>query len=217
MSGSDARAFLTPVSATSPCGEDLGDDPAFGVVERSLAGTPERQMGDTIIPAQEPDWRHLHKQCGELLSRTRHLRLIVWYTLTLLKQQGAPGVRDGLALLRGVLENYWEQVYPRLDPEDDNDLLEPRQYPRPLCTTGFGDPILFDKRLRMPLAHSRQLSASAARHPGGHGRDQARPVSALRADLATLEAAFKDTSTDDLSATAGAGRRSSTRRRFGRP
>ena len=44
--------------------------------------------------------------------------------VALLKLRGLPGLRDGLAVLRGLIDQYWDQLYPRLDPDDNNDPLE---------------------------------------------------------------------------------------------
>jgi type VI secretion system protein ImpA len=38
--------------------------------------------------------------------------------------KGLSAFCDGLALLKGVVERYWEHVFPQLDPDDDNDPLE---------------------------------------------------------------------------------------------
>ena len=56
-----------------------------------------------------------------MLERTRDLRVAVYLTRALLNTDGLPGFADGLALLEGLLERYWDQVYPQLDPDDDND------------------------------------------------------------------------------------------------
>ena len=38
-----------------------------------------------------------------------------------LNTEGLAGLADGLAVLRGVVETFWDGFYPKLDPEDDND------------------------------------------------------------------------------------------------
>ena len=53
----DVEKLLTEVSPDQPAGEDLEYDPQFGELERSAQGKAEQQFGDTIIPAEDPDWK----------------------------------------------------------------------------------------------------------------------------------------------------------------
>src|SRR5262245_3205719 len=90
-------------------------------MERAAQGTPEQQYGDTIIPAKEPEWHEVKRCALELSERTTELRIGMYLTRALLKEDGLPAFRDCLALLRGYVENLWDKVHPQLDPDDDND------------------------------------------------------------------------------------------------
>ena len=46
--------LLQPVSADSPSGPDLSYDAEYLEMERLAAGTPERQVGTSVLEAQEP-------------------------------------------------------------------------------------------------------------------------------------------------------------------
>ncbi len=121
MSVIDVEQFLSQIAADSPCGEDLEYDPAFMDMEKSAQGTPERQYGGTIIPAEPPDWGSIKKAALGLLSRTKDLRVAVYLARALLHTDGLEGFRDGLVLLRGLVERFWADVHPKLDPDDDYD------------------------------------------------------------------------------------------------
>ena len=121
MSVIDIEELLSEIAAAAPCGEDLEYDPAFAEMEELAQETPERQYGDTIIPAEPPDWRSVRKTALTLFERTRDLRVAVYLTRALLHVDGLAGFADGLALVDGLIERYWDTVYPQLDPEDDND------------------------------------------------------------------------------------------------
>ncbi len=124
MAGFDVDTLLTEISPDSPCGKDITYDVAFLELERLAQGTAETQVGDHVQKSEEPDWEQVHSNSLELLERSRDLRLILYLTLSALCLEGLSGFCDGLALLRGVVERYWDQVFPQLDPEDDNDPLE---------------------------------------------------------------------------------------------
>lgn len=121
MSVIDVDGLLPEVTADAPCGEDLEYDPNFSRMEELARGTPERQYGKTIIPAEPPDWVGVKKITLELLSRTKDLRIAIYLTRALLHTDGLEGFCDGLSLLRGIIERFWNDVYPKLDPEDDYD------------------------------------------------------------------------------------------------
>ena len=121
MSVIEIEALLSDIAADTPCGEDLEYDPLFAEMEKLAQETPERQYGDTIIPAEPPDWRGVKKAALSLLERTRDLRVAVYLARALLQSDGFPGFAEGLALVEGLIERYWDGVYPLLDPDDDND------------------------------------------------------------------------------------------------
>ncbi|MCP4043351.1 MAG: type VI secretion system protein TssA, partial [Gammaproteobacteria bacterium] len=62
MAKIDIDMLLREVSADSPCGEDLEYDSDFGELERTAESKPEQQYGDTVVPAEEPEWGEVKKQ-----------------------------------------------------------------------------------------------------------------------------------------------------------
>jgi type VI secretion system protein ImpA len=120
----DIDTLLSEISTDAPCGEDVSYDVAFMELERLAEGTTETQVGDHIQEGVEPDWKKVYKLSLDLLHRSRDLRLILYLTASALRLDGLQGFRDGLALLRGVVERFWEPLFPQLDPDDDNDPLE---------------------------------------------------------------------------------------------
>lgn len=66
-----------PVSADAPSGRNMEYDPEFLEFERALTGTPERQIGKVIQPAQPPQWAKARELAVSLLSRSKDLRVAV--------------------------------------------------------------------------------------------------------------------------------------------
>jgi type VI secretion system protein ImpA len=121
----DMNAALEPISAAAPCGIDLEDgnkyDPAFAELERIAIGKPEQQIGNTLVPAESPDWKTVQQKSTEILARSKDLRVATHLAKSLLRTDAWAGFAQGLELLRGLVEHYWDGMYPRLDPEDGND------------------------------------------------------------------------------------------------
>lgn len=132
------QKFLKPISADQPCGPDLSYASSFSEFETALQGKPEVEIGSVVRPAEPPDWRALTGQAEALFAQTKDLRVAVVLGCCWLKQEGALGFLDGLEVIRGLLEQYWEKLYPALDPDDDNDPTQRLNVLRALTTPRGG-------------------------------------------------------------------------------
>lgn len=119
----DLDDLLRELSPEAPSGENLEYEATsnYGALERAAQGKPEQQFGDTVIPAEEPEWGTVQRLALELFGSTRDLRVAALLTRALTRTAGWPGFRDGLQLINGLIERLWETVHPQLDPDDDND------------------------------------------------------------------------------------------------
>lgn len=117
----DVDTLLAPVGESEPCGPDLEYDSAFLALDEASRGKPEQQFGDTIIPAEEPDWRKVQTLSSELLARTKDVRVAVHLLRASTRLQGLGAAADGLRLIHGLLTQYWDHVHPMLDADDNND------------------------------------------------------------------------------------------------
>jgi type VI secretion system protein ImpA len=116
----DVPALLAPISADSTCGDDLEYDAAFLELERIAQGQPERQMGDAVLPAEPPEWPRVQQHAIELFSRSKDLRIASILLRSSLAISGLAGFAQSLLLISELLNQYWADLHPRLDP-DDND------------------------------------------------------------------------------------------------
>ena len=193
----EVEQLLKPVSAEAPCGKDLSYDPSFLALEGLIAGKPETQFS----AAEEPDWKAVQDACLALLGQSKDLRVAVLLCLALVKLEGAVGLRDGLVLLKGLLERYWLDLYPKLDPEENNDPLERINIIASLSTPlgTFGDPLRFLQRVReIPLANSPQMGWFSLADIAGDKVTLANGQEKPRAPAAQIKAAFRDTKPDEL-------------------
>lgn len=117
----DVEQFCNALDAASPAGADLEYDPDFLALELAQKGRAERQYGDTVIPAEPPDWKEVQEQAQNLSSRTRDLRVACALTRAWTHLQGIAGLVAGLRLIDRLCRELWDHVYPTLDDTDDND------------------------------------------------------------------------------------------------
>jgi type VI secretion system protein ImpA len=113
--------LLAAIDGNAPAGPNLEYDAAFTELEQIAMPTPERAMGDSLKAAQEPDWDKVAHAAEALLARSKDLRVAVHLCAARTRKHGLAGWAAGLALVRGLLERYWDDVHPQLDADDDND------------------------------------------------------------------------------------------------
>jgi len=202
MSVIDVQKLLQDVSAGEPSGKNLEYDAEYGELTRIAQGKPEQQLGSTVVPAEDPNWREVKGKSVQLLGRSKDLRLGVYLTRALLRTDGLVGVGDGLELLRGLLERHWDTVHPQLDPDDGND---PTFRVNTLTALCHAETML--KSLReAPLASSRASGRASLRDvfiatgklPPPADGNPAPPAAG------TIDAIFRECDLEALQATAGA-------------
>ena len=117
----DFESMTLGLSDASPCGDSLDYDPVFADLEIAARGKPEQHFGATLVPAQEPDWRHVQAKALALFERTRDLRVAVLLARAQTLLDGLPALTSSLELIRQLLTRHWDHVHPQLDPEDQHD------------------------------------------------------------------------------------------------
>jgi type VI secretion system protein ImpA len=121
MADLDIQSLVAPVSEDSPCGDDLEYDPEFGELDRIAQGKPGHEMGEEVIEPQPPNWDEVADAATALFVRTKDLRVATHLAHAQLNLDGLPGLASGLELIKRLLQDFWDQVHPQLDEEDDND------------------------------------------------------------------------------------------------
>jgi type VI secretion system protein ImpA len=110
-------ALLDPVAGPRPCGEDMAFSPELDAIAKArLADDPTLDQGAWVTSLKEADWPFVLSRCATLLaSRSKDLRLAVWLAEAGTKTGRLRGLADGLALVAGLCDRYWDQLYPLPD------------------------------------------------------------------------------------------------------
>ncbi len=99
MTDLELEPLLSPLAADAPCGPDLEYDAVFLALQEAAQGKPEQQYGDTLIPAQPPDWAGVREHALRLAAITRDLRLAVWLVRSGARLHGLAGAVHGLLVV----------------------------------------------------------------------------------------------------------------------
>jgi type VI secretion system protein ImpA len=183
------ESLLAPRSDDAPSGENLEYDSNF--IEMEIAAQPgeEKQAGNEILAAEEPDFADVATKAMAVMEQSHDLRAGVIYAWAILNTKGLIGFVDATAYVRGCLEQYWDTCHPQLDADDDNDPTMRINAVKGLAAT---DGVLRSLK-RARLSRSRTFGELNVRDlQVAHG--EAQPLAGVTAtDKSTAKAAFENT------------------------
>lgn len=121
----DLDALLAPISDDMPTGTDcrLVSSPNSAYQQAKAARNSAREIerknaSGADLGSPDEDWRKVFDLTPKILSQeSKDLEVACWYTEALLRRLSVSGLRDGFKLLDGLLERYWDHLYPT--PDED--------------------------------------------------------------------------------------------------
>jgi type VI secretion system protein ImpA len=115
--------LLTPIAGSNPSGSNLRYDPIYDQLKEARRQDDTGPQGDWQRERKVADYRQVIDLAGKALAeRSKDLQIAVWLTEAALYREKFPGLLQGLDLLRGLLEQFWDTLYPEIEDDD----LEPR-------------------------------------------------------------------------------------------
>ena len=112
--------LLQPIADDEPGGPYLRYDPVYDQIRIARTEEEELPSGEWERERKTADPAQVIRLSHELLgTRSKDLQIAAWLAEALLKRDGFGGLADGLDLIRGLLEEFWEHLHPEL--EDDGD------------------------------------------------------------------------------------------------
>lgn len=116
-----AEELLHPISASQPAGIDTAFSSDLDAIAQARRfDDPSLAQGEWVTDLKEADWEFVVKRCTLLLrEQTKDLRLAVWLAEAATKEYGLRGLGEGLLLLAGLCERFWDLgLYPEADGGD---------------------------------------------------------------------------------------------------
>ncbi len=122
----EIESLLAPIGGDSPVGPNL----RLGAGDTTLSDIEElrREEDPEVDPSgqgKDADWFGLVSACESALAeKSKDLQLAAYLAAGWTRTEGFPGLLAGLQLVRGLVEQYWDNVHPGWEPED-NEIIEP--------------------------------------------------------------------------------------------
>ncbi len=111
--------LLNPIPGENPCGENLRYAPVYDKIKEARREDDDAPQGEWEYARKTADYPVVLKLAGEALAtKSKDLQLAVWITEALLKMESFGGLRKGLELIRGLIENFWDTLYPEIEDGD---------------------------------------------------------------------------------------------------
>ncbi len=111
--------LLTPIPGPNIAGADLRYDPLFDKIKDARQEDDGGPQGDWQRPRKAADFGLVAKLAGDALAtRSKDLWLAAWLTEAHLRREGFGGLRSGIELLRSLLNEFWDGLYPGLEDGD---------------------------------------------------------------------------------------------------
>ncbi len=115
----DVQALLAPIPGDSPAGADLRYTQIYDNIKEARRADDELNRGDWGRDIKTSDWATVIKLATDALSsQTKDLQIASWLTEALVKTKGFEGLSSGLSLINGLLEQYWDVLYPLIEDGD---------------------------------------------------------------------------------------------------
>nr|WP_242500566.1 type VI secretion system protein TssA [Tropicimonas sp. IMCC6043] len=176
----------------APSGANLEYETVFTELEIAAQPGEERQMGNEIVAAEEPDYADVIRKARIVLEQSHDLRAAIYLAHAELRRNGFPGFAEAVGYIRGCLSDFWDSCHPQLDEDDGDPTM------RVNAVQGLAAPETMLRALRLaPIARSGAFGDICLRHKQIiEGEVSPSDSDEHVPDAAGFSAAFKDTKTE---------------------
>ena len=111
--------LLKPIAGDNPAGADLRYDPLYDKIKEARREDDDAPQGEWERTRKVADWPLVVKLATDALAtKTKDLQIAAWLTEALIRREGFAGLGQGLPLLKGLTEQFWDHVWPELEDGD---------------------------------------------------------------------------------------------------
>ena len=159
----DLAPLLLSIPGNCPSGSPVRHHPVYEEIRLALR-PPDTAPKDIWQRDQQPlDLLAVIDKASDILAtKAKDLDVAVWLTEALVRQHGVQAFPDGIGLIRGLLEAFWDTIYPSIEDDDEGFRARPIKHLNKAFVATFA---------RWPIAqngftlHDRSTSGSEGNPP----------------------------------------------------
>ena len=111
--------LLNPIPGENPSGDSLRYAPVFDKIKEARRADDDAPQGEWNFERKTADYPLVIKLAGEALAtKSKDLQVAAWLTEAILRKEGFAGLKAGLEMIKRLVENFWDTLYPELDDGD---------------------------------------------------------------------------------------------------
>jgi len=115
----DIEAIMQPISEENPSGESLQYSGLYDEIREARRADKDLAQGQWLTELKVADHRQVIVLAVPALEKqTKDLQIAAWLSEALVKEHSFAGLRDGLKMMGGLQENFWETLFPEIDEGD---------------------------------------------------------------------------------------------------
>jgi len=111
--------LLNPIPGANPGGENLRYAAVHDKIKEARREEDDAPQGEWQVERKTADYPLVIKMAGEALAtKSKDLQIAAWLAEALMKTEGFSGLRSSLELIRGLITNFWDNLYPEIEDGD---------------------------------------------------------------------------------------------------
>ena len=151
----DIPELLNPIAGDLPTGQDLRLDSSplssYQTIKTARSAARDAEKNNIYNEGggdADEYWRKILTLAPKILrEESKDLEVATWLTEAMVRRYGFPGLRDSMQLIEGLLNQFWENLYPM--PDEDG--IETRVSPLIGLNGRSNDGVLIAPIRRIPL------------------------------------------------------------------
>jgi type VI secretion system protein ImpA len=113
------EGLLNPIPGDNPSGKTLRYDGVYDKIREARREEDVLPQGDWSREVKKADFPLVIKlACEALSTKSKDLQLAAWLTEAVMFRDHIRGLQEGLDLLRGFMETFWDTLYPEIEDGD---------------------------------------------------------------------------------------------------
>ncbi|HMF94413.1 MAG TPA: type VI secretion system protein TssA [Vicinamibacterales bacterium] len=123
----DADAVLTPISTDDPTGGPLRYEGTYDLIAGlRREDDPDLEQGVWKTDLKRADWPGVAQAClAALETKSKDVQIAAWLLEAWIRMHGFAGLREGLHLIAGLCDTYWDHLHPEIIDDDLDYRLSP--------------------------------------------------------------------------------------------